>query len=71
SSYVVRKIRASIAEKEQAEEGEGKVFTPCSRSKDKAKVPLGSEPPAAMLTSGPEGATAAPSTETAVQKCGT
>ncbi|KAL4656910.1 hypothetical protein GN956_G4651 [Arapaima gigas] len=72
-SYVLRKIRASIAEKEQLEESEGQIFTPCSRDKAKAKLleASGSDSSAAMLTSVPDGAIATtPSTKIAVEKCG-
>ncbi|KAG5283081.1 hypothetical protein AALO_G00038100 [Alosa alosa] len=70
SIYVVRKIRASIQDGEQREEP---IFTPCSLAKGEHKQ-LSVSGKTAMLTSDPDDVSAAgaqaPSTETAVQKCG-
>ncbi|KAG7467194.1 hypothetical protein MATL_G00150820 [Megalops atlanticus] len=69
--YVVRKIRASVAE---GEEKEKPIFTPCSLAKEKKKEgsASGSEPQAAMLTPDPDVDTTASAAqlETSVQKCG-
>lgn len=71
SIWTVRKIRAHIAEGEQAEKP---IFTPCGViGFKKEQLTSGSDPPAAVMTPEPDDGIAnggPAASETAVQKCG-